>query len=175
MGDNGCDQLLYALFKSLADLCALAYDRDGSASTRYEQWKQQANSLTLHIEPYNILNHNDIHNAYECFSITEEQDWKTGQYFAPYLRYRRTVNKYEIDLKPKTTKKQRNCRGELECERNGDKYKIKTPGLLTVFCSHDLCVGFQILTESESPKHVFQFFYHRFSEAPKIIFYDRGC
>ena len=37
-------------------------------------------------------------------SVTEEDDWKCGQYFAERLRNRRTVSRYKLDNKQKSIK-----------------------------------------------------------------------
>src|SRR5690606_28469098 len=82
-------------------------------------------------------------------------------------------------------------------------------GILTMYCEHGVCLGFQLMPENESPRHVFEMLYDRyiillsntslhrigitiynlffvlfylycyfvprFTVAPKVVYYDRGC
>ncbi len=114
------------------------------------------------------------------YDVTFADDWTAGQYFSAPFRKRRCVPIYKQDKKPQ---KQKSKDGSVdierdtvvECDREREYFRNKTPGLITLFCPHDICYGFWMLTENESVKHVFDIFLHRFSEAPHLIHYDRGC
>ncbi len=41
--------------------------------------------------------------------------------------------------------------------------------------NHGKCLGFQILKEAESPKHVFDFLFSRLEKAPTTVVYDNAC
>jgi hypothetical protein len=38
-----------------------------------------------------------------------------------------------------------------------------------------MCMGFSIMSRGEGPKTAFDFIFHRFSKAPKMIVYDNAC
>jgi hypothetical protein len=103
---------------------------------------------------------------------TVEHDWETGCFFNERFRNRRDVPIYDQDDTNKASLLR--CNGEVECERDREIKRLNTPGMVTLFCEHSICSGFQLLTECESVRHIFQMFYHRFVEPPGIIHYDRG-
>jgi hypothetical protein len=50
-----------------------------------------------------------------------------------------------------------------------------TPGIFAIFCPHGICVGFKIMSTCEGPGTAFQFIFHRFKWAPKLIVYENAC
>jgi len=52
---------------------------------------------------------------------------------------------------------------------------VLTPGIFTLFCSHGVCYGFQILEQHESPRHPFKLLLTRFHSMPKYVVYDNSC
>ena len=61
------------------------------------------------------------------------------------------------------------------CRKFSSTHPVLTPGIFTIFCSHGVCYGFQILKEHESPKHPFELFLTRFKTMPEYIIYDNSC
>ena len=49
------------------------------------------------------------------------------------------------------------------------------PGIFTLFCSHGICYGFEVMQSCELPRHPFQIFRQRFHTAPCVIIYDNAC
>ena len=52
---------------------------------------------------------------------------------------------------------------------------VFTPGIFTLFCSHGVRNGFQILKQHESPWHPFELILTRFHSMPEYIVYDNNC
>ena len=53
--------------------------------------------------------------------------------------------------------------------------KLWTPGLLLCCCRHGVILGYSLLTEPESLKHVFHVLYNLFTDAPTRVIYDNAC
>lgn len=62
-----------------------------------------------------------------------------------------------------------------ECRKYSQRHPTLTPGMLTLFCPHGICLGFQIMETPESPKTVFDILMVRFKRMPKLIIYDNSC
>lgn len=63
----------------------------------------------------------------------------------------------------------------LLCERKKPVPRSLAPGIMTMYCQHGICLGFWLLKDFESPRHVFEVLYDRFEVPPKVVFYDRAC
>jgi len=61
------------------------------------------------------------------------------------------------------------------CRKCISSHPVLTPGIFTLFCSHGICYGFQILKQHKSPKHPFEIFFTRFKTMPEYIIYDNSC
>ena len=63
------------------------------------------------------------------------------------------------------------------CRKLSGSHPVLSPGIFTVFCRHRVCLGFSLMTSSESPKTPFNIFLHRFSNnLPQMrIVYDNSC
>ena len=62
-----------------------------------------------------------------------------------------------------------------DCRKYASHHPNLTPGIFTVFYSHGVCYGFQVMDSYESPRHPFEIFRSRFPVAPKTIIYDNAC
>jgi len=49
------------------------------------------------------------------------------------------------------------------------------PGIFTVYCTHGICFGYQVMESQESPNVPFTILKTRFPKAPKIVIYDNAC
>jgi len=49
------------------------------------------------------------------------------------------------------------------------------PGIFTIYCSHGICYGYQVMESQESPNVPFTIFRTRFPVAPKLVIYDNAC
>lgn len=67
------------------------------------------------------------------------------------------------------------ARDEVPCTKYTQSHPGLTPGIFAVFCPHGMCMGFSIMSRGEGPKTAFDFIFHRFSSAPKMIIYDNAC
>ena len=61
------------------------------------------------------------------------------------------------------------------CNKISRKHKTLTEGVCTVYCSHGICHGFQLLQSHESPRTVFDILLTKFKEMPSFIIYDNSC
>ena len=52
---------------------------------------------------------------------------------------------------------------------------LVVPGIFTIYCSHGVCCGFEVIWLHESPKHPFEIFLTCFETPPEIIIYDNSC
>lgn len=86
----------------------------------------------------------------------------------PSLPLVRRVRNYAADLK--LHKEDRDS-----CRKFSSSHPVLTPGIFTLFCSHGVCYGFQILKQHESPRHPFELILTRFHSMPEYIIYDNSC
>ena len=61
------------------------------------------------------------------------------------------------------------------CRKYSYSHPTLTPEILTLFCRHGICYGFQVMESHESPRHPFEIFLCRFPVPPQMIIYDNGC
>ena len=66
-------------------------------------------------------------------------------------------------------------RASDECRKYASHHPNLTPGIFTIFCSHGLCYGYQVMDSHESPRHPFEIFRSRFPAPPKTIIYVNVC
>ena len=61
------------------------------------------------------------------------------------------------------------------CRKITKRHARLSPGLFTMFCKHGIAIGFQLMSDTESPKTAFNILVGRFPIIPKIIIYDNAC
>jgi len=49
------------------------------------------------------------------------------------------------------------------------------PGIFTVYCTHSICFGYQVMESQESPNVPFTILKTSYPKAPKIVIYDNAC
>ena len=71
----------------------------------------------------------------------------------------------------------KNSKDDSYCRKMSGSHPTLSPGMFTIFCRHRVCLGFTLMTHSESPKTPFEIFLRRFSSfLPQLrIFYDNAC
>lgn len=105
----------------------------------------------------------------------EEPPWQlTGTcYGLPAVRTRRAYPKLKDDSNPT----------DIDAEEMGDCNKFfKTysrnklaGGILVLWCTHSICLGFHTIPIAEGRNDVFSAIYTRFTHAPEVIIYDFAC
>lgn len=121
-----------------------------------------------------LAQHDPAPVAIVC-DLEEESDWKvTGTcYGLPAIRSRRIYPKLKYDAQPT----------DVDPEEMGDCNKFyKTyprnklaGGILALWCTHSVCLGFHTIPVAEGRNDVFSAIYTRFPTAPEIIVYDFAC
>ena len=71
----------------------------------------------------------------------------------------------------KTTAKQ----APDDCRKYASHHPNLTPGIFTIFCTHRICYGYQVMDSHKCPHHPFEIFRSRFPAPPKTIIYDNAC
>lgn len=66
-------------------------------------------------------------------------------------------------------------RASDDCRKYASHHPNLTPGIFTIYCSHRICYGYQVMDSHESPRHPFEIFRSRFLAPPKTIIYDNAC
>lgn len=68
-------------------------------------------------------------------------------------------------------------RDKIETGYIKDSRRAKTlsSGIFTLFCEHEICIGFQLMREPESPRTHFDILMRRLKKMPRIIIYDNAC
>ncbi|KAI0638143.1 hypothetical protein C8Q77DRAFT_412950 [Trametes polyzona] len=107
--------------------------------------------------------------------LRAEEDWrKTGTcYGLPAVRARRLYTRLRYDNDPT----------DVDPEEMGDCKKFfkayprnkLAGGILVLWCTHSICLGFHTIPISEGRNDVFSAIYTRFVKAPEIIVYDFAC
>ena len=64
---------------------------------------------------------------------------------------------------------------EDSCRKKTKGHPSLSPGIFTVYCPHQICYGFSVMRDHESPRVPFNIFCTRFSCPPKTIVYDNAC
>ncbi|RDB17535.1 hypothetical protein Hypma_001242 [Hypsizygus marmoreus] len=100
--------------------------------------------------------------------------YKTGTHYGlPAIRSRRAYSKLKYDARPV----------DLDAEEMGDCNKFYktysrnhlTGGILVLWCTHSICLGFHTIPVAEGRNDVFSAVYTRFRQAPQVIIYDFAC
>ena len=66
---------------------------------------------------------------------------------------------------------------DIYCRKMSGSHPFLSPGIFTLFCRHRVCLGFSLMSSSESPRTAFNIFLQRFTNyLPQLrIFYDNCC
>lgn len=103
------------------------------------------------------------------------ESWQsTGTYYGlPAIRRRRVYTKLRYDAQPLD-------RDEDEMGDCNKFYKTYsknnlTGGILVLWCTHSICLGFHAIPVAEGRNDVFSAIYTRFAVAPEVIIYDFAC
>ncbi|XP_065064713.1 uncharacterized protein LOC135690945 [Rhopilema esculentum] len=86
----------------------------------------------------------------------------------PDLPQKRHRGRYQIDQN-RVSKKQN------VCTKTSRGHPSLLPGVFTLFCNHEICYGFEVMTTSESPEVPFNVLFTHFEKAPKVVIYDNAC
>lgn len=73
----------------------------------------------------------------------------------------RTLPKYTFN---KATRKEDK---EL-CTKKAGRHNVLTPGLITVFCAHGICLGFKLMASSEGASMIHDLVFTRFQEGVHV-------
>lgn len=99
-------------------------------------------------------------------SLSDDLDelWSTGIYF-PHFPITRKVKNVVM------------CKADREkCYKETVNDAKCMPGVLLFYCvEHEVCIGFVVLSNPESPKIAYEILATRFPVLPEIIIYDNGC
>jgi hypothetical protein len=90
--------------------------------------------------------------------------WSTGVYF-PNFPIKRKIKKVNITRQEK-----------LRCHKLHSNDSGCAPGVVLFYCvEHEVCIGYVVLTNVESPNVPFEILATRFDKMPEIVIYDNGC
>lgn len=102
-------------------------------------------------------------------------DWRiTGTcYGLPAVRTRRIYPKLRHDANPTDV----DAEEVGECNKFFKTYSRNNlaGGILVLWCTHSICLGFHTIPVAEGRNDVFSAIYTRFTKAPEIIVYDFAC
>lgn len=105
----------------------------------------------------------------------EEEKWEeTGTcYGLPPIRKRRAYPKLRYD----SSIVDRDAEEMGDCNKFYKTYSKNslTGGILVLWCTHSICLGFHSIPIAEGRNDVFSAIYTRFRVAPKVIVYDFAC
>ncbi|KAF9230279.1 hypothetical protein BU15DRAFT_83840 [Melanogaster broomeanus] len=108
-------------------------------------------------------------------TVSPAEDWhKTGTYYGlPAIRRRRVYSKLKYDTQPLD----RDAEEMGDCNKFYKTYSKNnlTGGILVLWCTHSICLGFHSIPIAEGRNDVFSAIYTRFAVAPKVIIYDFAC
>jgi hypothetical protein len=90
--------------------------------------------------------------------------WSTGCYFPGYPICRKVK---EIKI----------ANQEAEaCSKDYHDAASCAPGVVLFYCvHHEVCIGFVVLDQAESPRMVYEVLMTRFRNLPELVIYDNGC
>ena len=86
----------------------------------------------------------------------------------PSLPVIRGTGRYSADQHTRTA-------DEHNCRKVSYGHPTLTPGIFTLYCTHGICYGFEVMRRCESPQVPFSIFTSRFPTPPKTIVYDNAC
>ena len=66
---------------------------------------------------------------------------------------------------------------DIFCEKISNSHPCLSPGVSTIFCCHQACLGLSLMTSSQPPKTLFKLFLSHFVDylPPLRIIYDNSC
>jgi len=101
------------------------------------------------------------------------------EYF-PCFPMKRGFGNFEADKKQKSVRCDNQTVTESRlrnCRKKSRRHHTLTPGLFTLFCQHEICIGFSMMVEVESPRTPFNILSQRFSQFlhKMVIVYDNCC
>jgi hypothetical protein len=99
-----------------------------------------------------------------CFRRQLNELWSTGIYF-PNFPICRKIKKVKITRQ-----------ANLHCQKNHSNDSGCAPGVVLFYCvEHEVCIGYVVLSNVESPNVPFEILATRFKKMPEIVIYDNGC
>ncbi|KAG6909020.1 hypothetical protein DXG01_002293, partial [Tephrocybe rancida] len=105
----------------------------------------------------------------------DPEDWEaTGTYYGlPAIRTRRAYPRLRHD----SSILDRDAEEMGDCNKFYKTYSKNrlTGGILVLWCTHSICLGFHTIPIAEGRNDVFSAIYTRFPIAPEIIVYDFAC
>jgi len=120
-------------------------------------------------------NHDFEDAAHPGGAVVEENTEETGSCHGPIQRHRPIYPKLKYDHKL-----ERNVvSGEdgIGCPKHYSLYGQKglTGGLMALWCTHCICIGWHCIPEAEGRDDVFSALFTRWPEAPDVVIYDFAC
>ena len=108
--------------------------------------------------------------------LESSDSWRTTGtcYGLPQVRSRRVYTKLPTDNKPTDVD---DAVDGGECNKFYKTYSRNklAGGILVLWCSHAICLGFHTIPVAEGRNDVFSAIYTRFPQAPEMIVYDFAC
>lgn len=107
--------------------------------------------------------------------ISKENWQQTGTcYGLPAVRRRRVYPKLRYDTQPLSD---RDAEEMGDCNKFYKTYSKNnlTGGIMVLWCTHSICLGFHSIPIAEGRNDVFSAIYTHFPIAPKVIIYDFAC
>ncbi|EJD51414.1 hypothetical protein AURDEDRAFT_57071, partial [Auricularia subglabra TFB-10046 SS5] len=94
----------------------------------------------------------------------------------PRIRARPTYPRLPTDTKTER-KTVSDAGGAIGCSKYYDAYGQRgiTGGLMAVWCTHSICLGFHVIPKGESRNDVFSALFTHWKRAPKYGIYDFAC
>lgn len=107
-----------------------------------------------------------------------EEDWrKTGTFYGrPRIRARPAYPHLPTDAKQERSTVS-DAGGSIGCSKYYEAYGQKgiTGGLMAVWCTHSICLGFHVIPKGEGRNDVFSALFTHWQRAPKYVIYDFAC
>lgn len=120
----------------------------------------------------------------ETFDVDPNRDF----FIAPNYPLCRLPGRYEADSykplgQPFVPKTQRRARSRADnpedesgtCTKVSNDHATLTPGILSFFCPHGICLLTHIMPRYEGPSIPFETIFSRFRDPPRFIIYDNAC
>lgn len=64
---------------------------------------------------------------------------------------------------------------EGTCNKFSNAHKLLSPGVITLYCPHGICLGYKLMATAEGVGQVADIFFTRLTQGPKCIIYDNAC
>ena len=108
-----------------------------------------------------------------------EQPWQeTGTFYGmPAVRRCRIYSKLRHDAQPLDQDAEESTNIGGDCNKFYKTYSKNNlaGGILVLWCTHSICLGFHSIPIAEGRNDVFSAIYTRFPNAPEVIIYDFAC